>query len=361
MGRARARRPGAVRVPDPRRRAGRAVVGDHSPQARALSRSVCGFRSRPRRAIHAGAGRAVDEESRYRTQSPKDRRSREERARVPAGAARVRELRAVRVGVRGRKAAAERLDVNAPGSGDDRGVRCAQQGPEEAGLHVRRINDHVRVDAGCRDGERPPRRVSAMEGGTIVTRKHPAAGSDLEDRFFELSIDLLCLLNFNGHFKRLNLAWERTLGISREELMSRPFIEFVHPDDRERTLKQNAAVRAGGQALSFENRYMCKDGSYRWLRWNAAPDSSGSVIYSVARDITASKKAEEEREELVRELQRALAEVRTLREILPICSYCKKVRDDENYWHTVESYISKHTDTRFSHGICPSCVAAGVE
>jgi len=194
-----------------------------------------------------------------------------------------------------------------------------------------------------------------MEGGTIVTTKPPAAGSDLEDRFFELSIDLLCLLNFNGHFKRLNLAWERTLGITREELMSRPFIEFVHPDDRERTLKQNAAVRAGGQALSFENRYVCKDGSYRWLRWNAAPDSSGSVIYSVARDITASKKAEEEREELVRELQRALAEVRTLREILPICSYCKKVRDDENYWHTVESYISKHTDTRFSHGICPAC------
>jgi PAS domain S-box-containing protein len=203
--------------------------------------------------------------------------------------------------------------------------------------------------------------VSALEGGPAVTKKPRAAGSDLEDRFFELSIDLLCLLDFNGHFKRLNPAWERTLGISREELMSRPFIEFVHPDDRERTLKQNAAVRAGGQALSFENRYVCKDGSYRWLKWNAAPDSEGSVIYSVARDITASKKTEEERDELVRELQRALAEVKTLREILPICSYCKKVRDDENYWHTVESYISKHTDTRFSHGICPSCVAAGVE
>ena len=185
-------------------------------------------------------------------------------------------------------------------------------------------------------------------------------GRELEDRFFALSIDLLCLLDFNGYFKRLNPAWERTFGYTLKELTSRPFIEFVHPDDRERTLKQNAAVRAGGQALSFENRYVCKDGSYRWLRWNAAPDSYGSVIYSVARDITASKQAEEEREQLVTELQRALTEVRTLREILPICSYCKKVRDDENYWHTVESYISQHTATRFSHGICPSCVAAGV-
>jgi PAS domain S-box-containing protein len=180
---------------------------------------------------------------------------------------------------------------------------------------------------------------------------------ELEDRFFTTSIDLLCFLDFTGHFKRLNPAWERTLGFTRKELMSRPFIEFVHPDDRERTLNQNAAVRGGGQALAFENRYLCKDGSYRWLRWNAAPDSSEKVIYSVARDITESKAAEEEREELLRKLQGALAEVRTLREILPICAYCKKVRDDEDYWDTVESYVSRHTATRFSHGICPSCAA----
>lgn len=121
-----------------------------------------------------------------------------------------------------------------------------------------------------------------------MTKKIPdAPGRELEDRFFALSIDLLCLLNFNGYFKRVNPAWERTFGFTCDELMSRPFIEFVHPDDRERPLKQNAAVRAGGQALAFDNRYVCKDGSYQWLRWNAAPDSSGQVIYSVARDITA--------------------------------------------------------------------------
>ena len=181
----------------------------------------------------------------------------------------------------------------------------------------------------------------------------------LEDAFFDVAIDMLCLLGFDGYFKRLNPAWEQTLGFTREELMSRPFIEFVHPDDRERTLEQNAAVRAGGRALSFENRYMHKDGSFRWLRWNAAPDGS-QAIYSVARDVTASKKASEEREQLVRDLQAALAEVQTLREILPICSYCRKIRDDENYWHTVESYIGQHTSTRFSHGICPSCMATEI-
>jgi PAS domain S-box-containing protein len=183
----------------------------------------------------------------------------------------------------------------------------------------------------------------------------------MDNAFFEVAIDMLCFLDFNGYFKRLNPAWERTLGFTREELMSRPFIEFVHPDDRERTLRQNASVRSGGQALGFENRYLCKDGSYKWFRWNAAPDPDEGVIYSVARDITDYKLAQEERERLVAELQNALAEVRSLQEILPICSYCRKIRDDENYWHTVESYISHHTDSRFSHSICPSCMTSVVE
>jgi PAS domain S-box-containing protein len=195
--------------------------------------------------------------------------------------------------------------------------------------------------------------IPATEGKADAAR----ALQQLEDSFFETSIDMLCCLDFNMHFRRLSPAWERTLGFTREELLSRPFIEFVHPDDRERTLAQNAEVRSGEKALSFENRYLCKDGSYRWLRWNAAPHSTEKVIYSVARDITENKRADEEREKLVRELQTALAEVKSLREILPICSYCRKIRDDENYWHTVENYISEHTETRFSHSICPSCMA----
>ncbi len=182
-----------------------------------------------------------------------------------------------------------------------------------------------------------------------------------EASFFAVAIDLLCCLDFNGYFKLLNPAWERTLGFTTEELMSRPFIEFVHPDDRARTLAQNSDVRDGGHALAFENRYRCKDGSYRWLLWNAAPHPTGQTIYSVARDITAWKEAEAERNQLVRELQEALAEVRRLQAILPICSYCKKIRDDANQWQSVESYIATHTSTRFSHSICPTCFEAEVE
>jgi len=195
--------------------------------------------------------------------------------------------------------------------------------------------------------------------GDIVS-KTARAEHDLKDRFFAMSIDLLCIADFNGYFKRLSPSWENTLGWTIEELLSRPFIEFVHPDDRDRTLNQNREVRTGAQALAFENRYLRKDGSTRWLHWNATSDFDDQVIYSVARDITDQKRAEEERDNLVRNLQAALAEVKTLQAILPICSYCRRVRDDEDYWHTVESYISRSTTTQFSHGICPSCFASEI-
>jgi PAS domain S-box-containing protein len=179
--------------------------------------------------------------------------------------------------------------------------------------------------------------------------------AQLERQFFDLSIDMLCVLKFDGYFARLNPAWEATLGFARGELMARPFIEFVHPADRDRTLGQNHDVRGGGQARLFENRYLCKDGSYRWLLWNSTPDPARQVIYGIARDITARKRAEEERERLVQELQTALDEVKTLREFLPICCYCKSIRDDKDYWQSVEAYIETHTNTQFSHAICPTC------
>lgn len=184
---------------------------------------------------------------------------------------------------------------------------------------------------------------------------------NLADRFFSISIDMLCFADFSGYFRWVNPAWERTLGFTLEELRSRPSIEFVHPDDRERTRAKNLEVKAGGRALAFENRYLCKDGSYRWLLWNAAPDFEHEVIYSVARDITARKQAAEERETLVAKLRDALAEVRTLREILPVCSYCKRIRDDDDRWHTLEAYIGRHTNSRFSHGICPTCYTREIE
>src|SRR4051812_10423940 len=99
----------------------------------------------------------------------------------------------------------------------------------------------------------------------------------------------------------------------------------------------------------------CRSTSYTWLLWNATADLEHQVIYSVARDVTERRQAQEERDPLRQQLQAALAQVKELQKVLPICMYCKNSREDEHYWRTVEDYISHHTNTRFSHGICPIC------
>jgi PAS domain S-box-containing protein len=82
---------------------------------------------------------------------------------------------------------------------------------------------------------------------------------------------------------------------------------------------------------------------------------TGTTATAILRDLTARRAVEAERERLIVELQQALAEVRTLRGIIPICSSCKKIRDDSGYWHAVDAYVHAHTEAQFSHGICPDC------
>jgi PAS domain S-box-containing protein len=112
-------------------------------------------------------------------------------------------------------------------------------------------------------------------------------------RFFELAQDMIGIANFDGYFVSLNPAWERMLGYSLEELTSRPFLEFVHPEDLAATIREAEKLAAGAPTISFENRYRAKDGPYRWLSWRCTPDVEEGRIYAVARDVTEQKEAEE--------------------------------------------------------------------
>lgn len=116
------------------------------------------------------------------------------------------------------------------------------------------------------------------------------------DSFFSVSLDLLCIAGFDGYFKRLNPAWERALGFTIEQLLAEPYMNFVHPDDREATTAEAKKVHSGVEVISFENRYRCKDGSYRWLLWTAKPSGEQKITYAAARDITERKRTEEERD-----------------------------------------------------------------
>jgi PAS domain S-box-containing protein len=117
------------------------------------------------------------------------------------------------------------------------------------------------------------------------------------DRLFNYSLDLLCVAGFDGTFKQLNPAWEKTLGWTKDELLSKPYLEFVHPDEREATIQAAGKLVAGEMVFSFDNRYRCRDGTYRWFSWSAYPLVKEGLIFAVVRDTTDRKRAERALEE----------------------------------------------------------------
>ena len=132
-----------------------------------------------------------------------------------------------------------------------------------------------------------------------VEGRRERAERELSD-FFQLSLDLLCIGNFDGYFTRVNPAFEQTLGYTSAELTSRPFVEFAHPDDRELTAEAFASQKRGNELIGLENRYICSDGSVRWLQWTARALPEEGFACAVARDITERRRNEEEQAALRR-------------------------------------------------------------
>lgn len=139
---------------------------------------------------------------------------------------------------------------------------------------------------------RGPPRSSTMVMAAPETNPADAPLEGELGALFRLSLDMLCIASLDGRFQRVNPAFERALGHTAAQLLSRPFIDFVHPDDRVATAEAVAALARGDPVCRFENRYRCADGTYHWLSWTSV-SGGGGRIYAVARDVTEARAADE--------------------------------------------------------------------
>ena len=136
--------------------------------------------------------------------------------------------------------------------------------------------------------------LAAARSNASATAKNDQSSKPSEcDRFFSLSPDMLCVVGFDGYIKHINPAAEKILSYSPAEMVGQLFIEFVHPDDRETTLKQAESIVAGNNTVGFENRWRCRNGSYKWVAWTASPFCEEELMYAVGRDVTDRKLAQE--------------------------------------------------------------------
>ncbi len=167
-------------------------------------------------------------------------------------------------------------------------------------------------------------------------------------------------LDTEGRLIRVNRTELETLGYSAEEMVGRHVWEFVD----EKGVSQEAVLKKLAGTLpiapSHERVYRKKDGTRlpALIQDRLLLDGEGRItgIRSTLQDISERKRAEAERERLIAELQTTLAEVKVLKGFIPICASCKQIRDDQGFWDQIESYITRHSDARFSHGICPDCM-----
>ena len=113
------------------------------------------------------------------------------------------------------------------------------------------------------------------------------------DRFFNYALDMLCIAGIDGYFKRVNPAFEKTLGWTAEELLAKPFVELIHPEDRSETVAEIGSLAGGAPTLSFENRFRCKDGTYLDFQWTSHPEPGTGLLYAVARDVTRWKRGQD--------------------------------------------------------------------
>ena len=177
----------------------------------------------------------------------------------------------------------------------------------------------------------------------------------------ESTDDAIIMLSLDGKVLAWNPAAVRIFGYSADEMMGQDLFRIVPAELLAEASDLLGLIRRGERVQTKQTVRVRKDGSTVPIAFTLSPviGATGAAVAAsaIARDITEVQRAAAERERLISELQGALANVRTLSGLLPICAWCKKVRDDAGYWKQIEAYVTEHTAATFSHGVCPECQA----
>ncbi|MEW5743859.1 MAG: PAS domain S-box protein [Nitrospirota bacterium] len=170
--------------------------------------------------------------------------------------------------------------------------------------------------------------------------------------------DIVFLKDRESIYRMVNPAFCRLLNIPEDGIVGKSDYDLFSVEEAERFRSGDLEVMRSGGPLVQDEVVSGIEGK-RWVQAIKVPviDASGAIlgVLGSVRDITRRKKLEEEREKLIADLREALGRIRTLRGLLPICSSCKKIRDDRGYWNQIEAYVHEHSEAEFSHGICPEC------
>jgi PAS domain S-box-containing protein len=203
------------------------------------------------------------------------------------------------------------------------------------------------------------KKIATLEEDISNLRKSGTLQAEFAS-IIKFSEDAIIGKTLDGIITSWNPAAEKIFGYTAQEAIGNPLQILMPPDRKDEEIGIIARIGRGEIIDHFETVRVRKDGSPIDVSVMIAPikDSAGKVIGAskIARDITERKRAETELEKKRLQLQKALDEVRTLRGIIPICSYCKEIRDDKGYWNKLEKYISEHSEAQFSHGICDKCM-----
>jgi PAS domain S-box-containing protein len=185
----------------------------------------------------------------------------------------------------------------------------------------------------------------------------------LIDALLEHIPDNIYFKDRQGRFVKINKSQSLFLGLdSTETAVGKTDFDFFKQEHaRQAFLDEQNIIESGKPMLNKEELITTTGGISKWFSVTKAPlyNARGDIIgtFGLSRDITDSKELENEREALITQLKEALEHVQTLKGLIPICSHCKKMRDDQGYWHEVEVYVRDHSSAEFSHGLCEECLA----